>query len=147
MAEPRRKQCQRCGLNRDTINGYRTSRSRVCNKCQKGARQASGKDARLRETYGITLEEYGLLWTSQDGKCAICGGRRKVFDVDHDHKLAAVLGEVRGSVRGLLCRRCNRRLLPAATDDVSVLNRAIRYLVEPPARTVLKGVYHESTRN
>lgn len=133
----RRKQCQRCGLNRDELNGYRTLRSRVCNKCQKGTRQASGKDARLRETYGITLDEYQELWVAQDGQCAICGGRRKVYDVDHDHKLAAVLGSVRGSVRGLLCRRCNRRLLPAATDNVAVLNAAIRYLLEPPARVVL----------
>jgi len=67
--------------------------------------------------------------------------------VDHDHKLEKLLIEsgidpidaARMSVRGLLCKRCNRRLLPAATDKQEVLARAITYLDDPPAKAHLSG--------
>lgn len=50
--------------------------------------QEKAKDARLRKTYGITLEQYNQLLVAQDNKCAIC--RRpvsdfKVMNVDHFH--------------------------------------------------------------
>lgn len=90
------------------------------------------------DTYGISLEDYNAILAAQGGRCAICRGKRSGnLDTDHDHKLAAATGDVRASVRGLCCRRCNRRLLPAATDSVEVLQRAIDYLLSPPARSVL----------
>lgn len=51
----------------------------------------------------------------------------------------------RRSIRGLLCRRCNRRLLPSCRDTVVILERAIDYLqaeCEPAQRllTDSKGV-------
>jgi hypothetical protein len=82
------------------------------------------------ETYGISLEDYDRMLAAQGGGCAICGGKRRGnLDVDHCHKDKFV--------RGLLCRRCNRRLLPASQDRVDRLEAAIRYLEDPPAVTAL----------
>lgn len=62
-----------------------------------------GLKTRLRDKYGLTLEEYYQLMADQNMGCAIC---RRPFvlckqrpDVDHDHKT--------GKVRGLLCHGCN----------------------------------------
>lgn len=101
----------------------------------------------MRATYGITLEEWQHLLLQQGGVCAICKGKRTQYDVDHDHKLEKLLLDsgiepttaARMSVRGLLCKRCNRRLLPAATDKTSVLESAIQYLDSPPAQALLTG--------
>jgi hypothetical protein len=44
-------------------------------------------------------------------------------------------------VRGLLCRRCNHRLLGSAHDATEILKRAIEYLEFPPAwRVIAEGV-------
>ena len=61
----------------------------------------------LVRRFGITLEEYGALLESQQGRCAICGtdkpnGRWNTFHVDHCHKT--------GAIRGLLCHGCNAAL-------------------------------------
>lgn len=105
-----------------------------CVTCSRRRRQLGDRNQRLQETYGITADDYALLLAAQDGRCAICYGKRPGnLDVDHDHKL----GNCREAVRGLLCKRCNRRLLPAALDTVDLLYRAIDYLLEPPARSVL----------
>lgn len=97
------------------------------------------------DTYAITLDEYDELLVRQHGSCAIC--RRKPrynLDVDHDHAVEKQLlanypqpQARRMSVRGLLCKLCNRRLLPAARDDAETLTRAIAYLSSPPATKVI----------
>lgn len=47
------------------------------------------RDKRLRQTYGITLEQYNQILVAQDGKCAICGRPATDFsislNVDHEH--------------------------------------------------------------
>jgi hypothetical protein len=63
-------------------------------------------NSHLKHTYGITLDDYEKMLAKQEGRCAICrtdrpGGSGK-FHVDHDHKT--------GTVRGLLCMRCNHTL-------------------------------------
>jgi hypothetical protein len=140
-----RKRCQKCGTNR-ALHFYRSERSRVCLPCQRSRARRSNRDVRLGETYGITVAEYDAMFAAQDGRCAICGGRRTGnLDVDHDHarekELRAEgldpLEATRRSIRGLLCRRCNRRLLPASQDSAERLRAAIRYLRRPPAQDVL----------
>lgn len=106
----------------------------MCATCRRKRTRATSRDVRLLEAYGITLGEYAALLALQDGRCAICKGVRPYnLDVDHDHKL----GSCRAAVRGLLCKACNRRLLPAAKDDILNLYSAIDYLNDPPARRVL----------
>lgn len=96
------------------------------------------REKRLIELYGITLPDYWRLFDAQDGACAICRQpRRKHLEVDHDHKLERDGWPLRDTVRGLLCRACNGRLLPTVRDNVDTLNNAVNYLVDPPARGVL----------
>lgn len=129
----RKRPCGKCGLKRQE-RFFKTKASRICQPCQAKHRAYMAKDRRLRETYGISMEDYEALMEAQDGVCAICLGSRKVLDVDHNHHLD---NQPRETVRGLLCRRCNKRLLPAARDNVDILGRAIDYLDNPPAWTVL----------
>lgn len=53
--------------------------------------------------YGLTVEDWDKLFTSQGRCCAICRGaepdRRRGWAVDHDHRT--------GRVRGILCSTCN----------------------------------------
>lgn len=64
------------------------------------------RDKYLRNKYGISLNEYNLIFIQQNGGCAICEGKPKPgknLNVDHNHQS--------GAVRGLLCYRCNRYLV------------------------------------
>jgi recombination endonuclease VII len=85
------------------------------------------------DSYGITEADYEAILEAQGGVCAICQSPRPYrLDVDHDHALERSGTAARGCVRGLLCKRCNRRLLPAAQDRIEILERAIAYLGNPP---------------
>ncbi|WP_205413678.1 endonuclease VII domain-containing protein [Micromonospora aurantiaca] len=97
-----------------------------CKPCQR----FYNTERRIKLVFGLTWDEYELLLACQDGKCAICGGRprRHMLAVDHDHKT--------GEIRGLLCSRCNHKLLGSANDDPARLRRAADYLEEFAAREV-----------
>lgn len=65
----------------------------------------------LKRSYGISSNEYEVIFKNQNGKCAICErvessksvlGNLKRFHVDHCHKS--------GKIRSLLCSNCNRAL-------------------------------------
>lgn len=118
----------------------------VCSRCRKlGVRRAS-RALRLKQTYGITLEEYDRILEVQGGKCGGCGGVRPYnLHVDHDHKVerAALARGVpaseaaRISVRGGLCRSCNG-ILRDARDSSGKLRQLADYLDAPPAWQVLR---------
>lgn len=77
---------------------------RECNRRWAKNHPEKKKDKQLRETYGITLDDYILMLEKQNYKCAICGTNKSgdennTFWVDHNHKT--------GKVRGLLCVSCN----------------------------------------
>jgi hypothetical protein len=86
----------------------------------KTVKQVKTMRRRLRP-YGMTPEDYSVLWSKQGGICNICGGENngRTLAVDHDHKT--------GEVRGLLCDDCNR-MLGCSHDKISVLERAVQYL-------------------
>lgn len=86
-------------------------------------RALAPRDRYLRLAYGLTEAQYRAMEGMNNG-CWICGrepkpGRR--LSVDHDHK-----GYKR--VRGLLCYRCNHRLLGRGLEDASLHSSAARYL-------------------
>ncbi len=82
------------------------------------------RDRYLLDRYGITQLDFERILAAQGGGCGICGAKRRKNaphqHVDHDHKT--------GAIRGILCKRCNERLLPAALDKVKVLRAAAEYL-------------------
>ena len=77
----------------------------------------------LKRKYGITLEDWEKLFTSQGKACAICYSKeprsKQGWHTDHCH--------VTNRIRGILCNHCNRTIHKYAT--IKVLRRAIRYLI------------------
>ncbi|WP_086847018.1 endonuclease VII domain-containing protein [Amycolatopsis kentuckyensis] len=98
-------------------------------------RKAANHDRRVQMVYGLGEGDYERLLAAQGGVCAGCGpesgrnGRSKRLAVDHNHET--------GEVRGLLCSEDNR-LLGRLRDNPAPLLRLAAYLVDPPARKVLR---------
>lgn len=131
------RECRTCGKKKQATS-FVGPTSRVCNQCKRKTRRKNSHVAHVKKQYAIDGVIYALLMEAQGGVCAICLGKRKNrLDVDHDHKMAQAVG-VRDSIRGLLCPRCNRRLLVAALNDPAVLRRAALYLEQPPARAIIR---------
>lgn len=83
------------------------------------------KERQLIYYYGITLEEYNILFLEQEGCCAICcrhqSELKQSLCVDHNHET--------NEIRGLLCKRCNS-LIGYSNDDINILNKAIEFLTK-----------------
>lgn len=64
----------------------------------------AAKNADLKKSFGITIDEYERMLAQQDGRCAACKGEpgARALAVDHCHES--------GLVRGLLCHPCNTAL-------------------------------------
>ena len=78
--------------------------------------------AKIKHYFNLTIAKYDEMVELQDGVCAICGkielsGRR--LSVDHDHST--------GTIRQLLCRRCNMGI-GQFSEDTQLLKQAIKYL-------------------
>jgi hypothetical protein len=86
--------------------------------------QGENRERHLRQTYGLTPEQYDAMNSAQNGLCAICS-RSEIggLHIDHDHRT--------GSVRGLLCGRCNK---------------AIGLFDDDPYRIQAAGIYLLSAR-
>lgn len=141
-----KKTCTQCGLKRQ-LKFFTSPKGRICVTCQRKTRRTTSHGSRILATYGITAEEYGAILALQGGVCAICGGGRAYnLHVDHSHAAERATGSSRASVRGLLCKRCNSHLLPAAMDDPQILMAAIQYLRNPPARRVIRVVRRRVVR-
>lgn len=103
------KVCMRCE------NDYMPDRSnqKLCRTCNP---KSGGRASSLFKRYGMTLEDFQLIWDKQEGKCAVCGvamchappdsekqhRKSNTVSVDHNHETM--------QVRGLLCIRCNRAI-------------------------------------
>ena len=97
---------------------------------------AYSREWTLSRKYGLNGIGYKRLLNAQNGRCAICREdesfvnpktrRIQELSVDHDHLIK--------TVRGLLCRRCNR-MLGFARDDIMILQRAITYLKQHKKRS------------
>lgn len=102
--------------------GYRFYSS-YCHKCDNKRSIKYARSRRLRKRYGIADSDYEAMLAAQGGGCRICGRQneagRNWLAVDHDH--------CTGTVRGLLCDRCNRTL-GSVKDSVALLRRMIAYL-------------------
>lgn len=77
----------------------------------------------IKHRYGLTKEEYYVLWCKQGKCCAVCKRKTsKKFQwcVDHSHDRTK-------RVRGILCWRCNT-ILGMSRDNTKILKQAIEYL-------------------
>lgn len=145
--KPPRKGFKRCeGCSRNRALKFFKPKGRKCSTCLKRRTKLASRDVRIVDTHNITSAEYDEIMGEQEGVCAICGGPRNYrLDVDHDHAversliaqgMSAPLAH-RASIRGALCKACNRRLLPACKDDPQILRNAIHYLLHPPAHMII----------
>lgn len=78
--------------------------------------------AYLKSKYGITEADYEGMLGEQNGVCAICLRPPKKIRLAIDHNHAS------GKIRGLLCKRCNYRLLPTGQENADLFQRAADYL-------------------
>lgn len=99
----------------------RGRRNYAANKAPNRARQ---KLQRLKQ-YGLTPELHTLILERQEYQCPICErflAEQNIPSVDHCH--------VTGSVRGILCRRCNAAL-GMLEESPGNIERALEYLSIP----------------
>jgi hypothetical protein len=111
--------------NADRLNAYHRQRR------QRPEVKAADRNGYLKRKYGITLEQYENLLSLQNGVCAICGEQRpeeRTLHIDHDHET--------GSIRGLLCFRCNNSL-GDLRDSYALFQRAADYLDRDDALAAL----------
>jgi hypothetical protein len=73
----------------------------------------------LKLVYKITEQEYNALYNKQDGACAICKTKHPRLAVDHCHST--------GTVRGLLCTKCNTGI-GMFSDKYDLVKAAADYL-------------------
>lgn len=80
----------------------------------------------IKGIYGITIDEYFEMLTTQNHTCKICKKEplktketNQRLVIDHDHST--------NRVRGLLCNRCNN-LLGWCSDQIELLQKCINYL-------------------
>ena len=92
---------------------YRARRRLTGNKCYR-------REERLKQVYGLSLQDYEAMVAQQGGVCRICKTKpvRPLF-VDHCH--------ASGRVRGLLCHPCNAAL-GFMRDDPVIAAAATEYL-------------------
>lgn len=76
----------------------------------------------LKTKYGLSIEQYDVMKTSQNNTCFLCGEAPDIRNlcVDHCHST--------GKIRSLLCRAHNT-MLGNCSDDVMMLSKAIAYLI------------------
>jgi hypothetical protein len=87
-------------------------------------RLAHWSRAATLRVYGLTPEQYNVMYVAQSGLCAICKKPPKqgqVLHVDHDHQTERV--------RGLLCLQCNNGL-GSFRDNPELLAEAQVYLTK-----------------
>jgi hypothetical protein len=133
-------QCKPCNAERQ--REWRWKNRERSKQKERRSYQRSGWSAHLQRKYGITGEVYHSLLVSQGNACAICydktpGGRATRFHVDHCHST--------GSVRGLLCSRCNQ-MIGYARNRPDLLKAGAEYLhrsVAPQAAAFIRAVMEE----
>ncbi len=122
-APPGTKWCPRCQQYRafERFTPRRSSKDGMAGYCMTCASEGA-LEYRLKRVFNLTIADYDTMLEAQNGRCAICQRKPQArrLAVDHNHKT--------GAVRGLLCTRCNHKLLGASNESSEILRRAADYL-------------------
>lgn len=138
------KQCRICLVEKPTTEFYKSSRGvygvgPYCKPCHKdrGKRAWTGysdtfkqkrRDKHVLTKYKMTHQDYLNLLENQGGCCAMCQtvqpGGNGAFNIDHDHTCCPGSISCGNCIRGLLCQKCNMRLV----DSIEWHENAIKYL-------------------
>ena len=131
------KKCKMCGETKPLTDFHlarseRSGRHQYCKLCRRTREVRSdgltSQHVLWMKRHGSSAEEYLKMRELQGNRCAICGYSNplKKLCLDHDHAT--------NKARGLLCNWCNS-VLAHAHDDVSVLQKCIKYLNRSRALT------------
>lgn len=107
--------------NKQALLEKQRARGRKNYAANKSAHRDRQRRTKLKK-YGITETQKALILQSQEHQCPICErflAEQTVPSIDHCH--------VTGSVRGILCRRCNSAL-GLFEESPAILERALDYL-------------------
>jgi len=130
------KICKTCNIEKETEEFgnilvknklYKQASCKTCKNKQRTEKRKLDADKeklrkrkqRLMAKYGLTIENYEVMYGNQEGKCFICNKPESLLHVDHCH--------TSGNVRGLLCSNCNVGL-GNFKDNVENLLKAVEYL-------------------
>lgn len=150
------KKCRKCGIEKPVETGFyvrkdprRQKFNNECKACilhkrrtdyhadktkhQEQARRYRAKNptakrnTKLKQAYGIGIQEYERILAEQGGVCAGCKekvtwfrcGKEMPMNIDHCHRT--------NQIRGILCLHCNRGL-GCAKDSIEILQNWIDYL-------------------
>lgn len=122
------KRCTKCSIKYPNTKEffYAKEKSKVglrtyCKSCFKDM----VNNKKREDDYGVSPEEYDVMFISQGGCCNICATHQddqtSSMAVDHCHETM--------NVRGLLCIKCNVAI-GLLKDDPLVVLEAAKYLVE-----------------
>jgi hypothetical protein len=119
--------------------GWTASDKQAWTTAHKALLNSRNRDTYLRKTYTISDQQFWMLFDVQNGKCCLCSrpARTKNLSVDHDHKCCKGSVSCGRCVRGLLCGRCNTKLMPLVDHHLDVIHAAIEYANNPPAQQLL----------
>ena len=130
------RKCYRCKVTKPLSDFYKDKRRKQghhyeCKECTKARVTATrdperARDLHLQRTYGITLDTFNGMVSTQSSRCACCGssepgGKHNQWCVDHDH--------VTNKVRELLCKDCNI-VLGIVSDSPTHLKKLIQYIAK-----------------
>ena len=123
------KICGRCKETKPEENFFKNKSlkdglSNYCKPCHQKYMKDNPKYIakwRLKNSYGMTLEEKEALLKSQNNKCKICKDelQGKKLHIDHCHTT--------GKIRAILCHHCNTGL-GLFKESPELLTKAIEYL-------------------
>ena len=116
----RANQRARCRADHQVHKQEINERSRAYYHAHKQDIQPILRRGQLKRLYGLSPADYDALLAKQDGVCATCGKPSKeTLCVDHCHAT--------GTIRGLLCRKCNTGL-GCYEDDPATMITSLAYL-------------------
>lgn len=96
--------------------------------------QRRAKDRRLRQRYGVSLEDFEKVLEAQGNVCAVCRKGDKVFCLDHNHKTL--------KWRGVVCLNCNLRVIGGARDNDELLVNAAVYVTNNPTDIIFPDGFY-----
>jgi hypothetical protein len=130
------KRCYRCKQTKPVGEFYRSNVNyyqKECKECCKDRRsqwwrteagKRSSANTKLKQRFGITMNEYEKMLAAVNGKCEICGAENSYnghrLGIDHNHET--------GKIRGILCKSCNLGISALQEND-SIIQSAAQYIM------------------
>lgn len=136
--------CTKCKVSKKPNEFYKdarrkngvTSWCRECWKIQEAIhRERLGpkgrKNKKLKNLYGITIDQYQDMLKEQNNLCAVCDNKESIINVKSNkvQKLSVDHDHITGKVRGLLCTACNKGL-GLLKDDPDIVLKGYNYLIK-----------------